>query len=252
MTLEALALQYMSAWSVVFARVGTAAIFLPGMGERFVPARVRFAASFALSLPLIWLGDFVDHFEEFGEWVSLVFSETLTGAAFGLAIRLFLFGLQSAGSIAAQSSSMAQVFGAQSVEPLPAIGHLLAFGGLSLIMGLGFGERLLACFAKSYQLVPVGGGMSGQSLAEWGLGVVVWTFEIGFVLSAPFMLISLIYNLTIGFINKAMPQLMVSFVGAPLIVFLSLSLLAIVSVEILELWRDLLFGFLENPASVNP
>ncbi|MFC3118840.1 flagellar biosynthetic protein FliR [Jhaorihella thermophila] len=36
-----------------------------------------------------------------------------------------------------------------------------------------------------------------------------------FSLSAPFVIASLLYNLTLGAINRAMPQLMVTLVGAP-------------------------------------
>jgi len=85
-------------------------------------------------------------------------------------------------------------------------------------------------------------------MADWGLSLVVWIFEAGFVLASPFLLISVLYNLTLGFINKAMPQLMVIFVGAPVITFLSLVILAVGLPMLLAVWQEGVFEFLAFPA----
>ena len=49
--------------------------------------------------------------------------------------------------------------------------------------------------------------------------------RLAFTLAAPFVLVSVLYNLTLGVINRAMPQLMVVFVGAPVITGLGLAVL---------------------------
>ena len=43
------------------------------------------------------------------------------------------------------------------------------------------------------------------------------SFALALSLAAPFVIASLLYNVALGVINKAMPQLMVAFVGAPAI-----------------------------------
>jgi flagellar biosynthetic protein FliR len=240
--------EFLSVWALIFARVGSAAIVLPGIGERFVPLRVRLAVALALSIPLTWLDIVQGTPTEMRGWMIAILSESLTGVVLGVAVRFFLIGLQVAGSIAAQSTSLAQVFGGQSVEPLPAVGHLLTFAGLALLMSNGFAVRLVVTFAESYKIVAFGGRFSSSGMADWGLSLVVWIFEAGFVLAAPFLLTSVLYNLTLGFINKAMPQLMVMFVGAPLITFLSLIILAVGVPMLLTVWQDGVFEFLAYPA----
>ncbi len=42
-------------------------------------------------------------------------------------------------------------------------------------------------------------------------------FALGFSLAAPFVIAGFAYNLALGAINRAMPQLMVAFIGAPAI-----------------------------------
>jgi flagellar biosynthetic protein FliR len=61
------------------------------------------------------------------------------------------------------------------------------------------------------------------------------------------MLVSLLYNLALGAINKAMPQLMVAFVGAPLITFGGLFLLCATSPFLLSTWLNILENFLHSP-----
>jgi len=73
---------------------------------------------------------------------------------------------------------------------------------------------------------------------EWGIYYVADAFLMGFSLATPFVAVSLIYNLGIGFINKAMPQLMVAMVGAPAASFLGLTMLAISSPVILAFWEN--------------
>ena len=84
-------------------------------------------------------------------------------------------------------------------------------------------------------------------LSRTGIAQVGHAFALGFTLAAPFVIASLIYNVILGVINKAMPQLMVAFVGAPAITAGGLILLALAAPTMLSLWVDGLGRFLMNP-----
>jgi flagellar biosynthetic protein FliR len=56
-----------------------------------------------------------------------------------------------------------------------------------------------------------------------------------------------LYNLTLGVINRAMPQLMVTFIGAPAITFVGLLLLLLMAPLMLSVWVKALQGFAANP-----
>ena len=64
-------------------------------------------------------------------------TETLIGLTLGLVLRLMVLALEIAGTIAAQSTSLSQMFGAGG-EPMPAISHLLVMAGLALAMMAGY------------------------------------------------------------------------------------------------------------------
>ena len=94
--------------------------------------------------------------------------------------------------------------------------------------------------------------LSAASAAEWGLGLIGQTFALAFSLAAPFIIASLIYNLALGAINRAMPALMVSMVGAPALTLGALALMAIATPVILAAWLDAFSSHLADPFTVSP
>ena len=180
----------------------------------------------------------------------LVLSETIVGLALGIAIRLFVLALQTAGSIAAQATSLAQILGGAAVEPIPAIGYVLVIAGLALAVMSGLHVQAAEYLIYSYEIFPVGEFPTASILAEWGISRISHAFSLAFALAAPFVIISLIYNLTLGVINRAMPQLMVAFVGAPVITFGGLFLLFVCSPMLLQIWADSIASFFANPMEI--
>lgn len=70
-------------------------------------------------------------------------------------------------------------------------------------------------------------------------------FGFAALLSWPFVVANLIYNVCLGFINKALPQLMVAFVGAPFMVGAGLVLLMTAIATILIVWSGQLQQFIQ-------
>jgi flagellar biosynthetic protein FliR len=63
----------------------------------------------------------------------------------------------------------------------------------------------------------------------------------------PFAIAALIYNVALGVINRAMPQLMVAFVGAPALTAGGLLLLYAAAPVMLSVWITALGRVLEQP-----
>lgn len=232
---------------VVFLRVGAALALLPGFGEQSVPARIKLALAIGLTLALSVLVDPVPGAPwHFPVLVRLLVTETLAGLLFGVVLRMFVMVLQTAGTMAAQSTSLSQILG-NSAEPMPAIGHLMVIAGLAFAMTTGFHVKVLVFLAQTYDLIPPGRLPSPALVSEWGIARVGHMFSLAFRLAAPFVIVALLYNLTLGVINRAMPQLMVSFVGAPVITASGLILLALLMPTILMVWMQALDAFLLDP-----
>jgi len=84
-------------------------------------------------------------------------------------------------------------------------------------------------------------------LTQAGVTEISRAFALGFTLAAPFVIASFIYNVTLGVINKAMPQLMVAFVGAPAITAGGLILLMLAAPLMLSIWVESMALFIINP-----
>ncbi|MDE9449698.1 flagellar biosynthetic protein FliR [Aliiroseovarius sp. Z3] len=231
---------------VVFLRVGAAMAVLPAFGEKSVPVRVRLFLTFAFTMivaPVV--------IADAGSAPPLqplyYASEPVIGLGFGIAIRLMIMALQIAGSIAAQSTSLAQLMGGANTDPQPAIGHVLVVAGLALAVMLGLHVKLATGLIQTYHVFPIGQLPDAQVFTNWGIAQIARAFSLAFSLAAPFVIASLLYNVALGVINRAMPQLMVAFVGAPAITAGGLILLLLTTPLLLPIWQTALEAMLADP-----
>ena len=228
---------------------------MPAFGDQAVPVRVKLvlAVMFTLIVAPVIASTIGPMPTELVTAVTILGPEVLSGLFFGLFLRFFILALQIAGSIAAQSTSLSQIFGGSAgVDPQPAIGHILVVGGTALAALSGLHVHVATYIIESYKMVPIGVALQADMVVSLGLGEVTRTFGLGFTLAAPFLIASLVYNVVIGVINRAMPQLMVSFVGAPAITAGGLLLLLITAPIILGLWLAAFREFMTAPFGLIP
>ncbi len=234
----------------VFTRVGAVMAVLPAFGDQPVPTRVRLVLAIMFSLvvaPSVASTIAPAPDASFAAFAVLGM-EALTGLFFGIFLRFFILVLQIVGSIAAQATSLSQIFGGTAVvDPQPAIGHMLVVAGTALAALSGLHIQAASYMIYSYTLVPFGAGLRPGLVAEVGIAEVTRTFSLGFSLAAPFLIASLIYNVVLGVINRAMPQLMVSFVGAPALTAGGLLLFFLTAPFILALWLAAFSAFMDTP-----
>jgi flagellar biosynthesis protein FliR len=233
--------------ALVFLRMGAMMALIPGFGDPVVPMRVRLALTVALTA-LVYPMVATSLVPPGGAILAPVATEILAGLIFGLALRLMIMALQLAGTLAAQATTLSQMAAGAAPEPQPAIGHALVWGGLALAMALDLHVQLVAYILVTYDLIPSGAPPRADKAAAYGLSTIVAAFRLGVTLAAPFVIASLIYNLAMGVINRAMPQLMVSFVGAPALTLGGLALLAVAAMPVLAVWQAALQRILTNPA----
>jgi len=234
----------------VFTRIGAALFLVPGLGERAVPVRLRLGAALALAVLLAPL--IAPLVERSPATVSalagMILAEAAVGLVIGLAFRLLVMTLQTAGSVAAQNLSISQMFGAGvAPEPEPTIATLLGMGGIVLALMAGLHVHLVAALAGLYQTLPFGQMPGSGELAEWSIARVAETFALGLSLALPFIAIAFAYNLALGALSRAMPQLLVALVGAPLLIGLGLVVLYLSVPEIFARWGAVLARVLADP-----
>lgn len=236
----------LAAFVLVFVRTGSVVALLPGFGEHFIPPRIRLALTLAFTLVVAPLAaPVVDPDRPF---FLLMLIEAGAGLMIGLALRLMVLALQLAGSIAAQSTALAQIFGAGATpDPMPAIGNILMLAGVTLAVAADLHVKVALTLARSYEVLPVGAALPAADVLAWGASRVAMAFGLGFSLAAPFVIAAFAYNVALGAINRAMPQLMVAFIGAPAITAFSILLLMLAAPLILTTWSGRLDLVLADP-----
>ncbi|MEL5875647.1 flagellar biosynthetic protein FliR [Cereibacter sphaeroides] len=230
---------------LVFLRVGAAMALLPPFGETSLPVRVRLAA--ALAFTAIVFPALSDRVPIYDGSLAPLLAETAMGLLLGASLRLFVLALQTAGTIAAQTTSLAQLFGSAAGEPQPVMTNILTLAGLALAVAGGLHVQIALFLIQSYDILPAARLPDPADVAIWGLALVVKSFALGFMLAMPFVAASFIFNVALGIVNRAMPQLMVFFVGAPALTFGGLVLLALAAPAVLGIWLGHLRAFLEAP-----
>ncbi|MCI4661479.1 MAG: flagellar biosynthetic protein FliR [Neomegalonema sp.] len=234
----------------VFVRISAFIFFLPGIGERSTPMQIKLGAALAFAIvtwPLV--SERVTSIE--AAPLTLLFTygaEAICGLALGFGVRVLVFALQTAGTLAAQNLSLSQMFGSGvGPEPEPTIATILTMGGITLAMILGLHVKAAALIVMSYDVLPFATFPVAGDLAEWSMSRAVSAFNLAVSLALPFIIVAFLYNLALGFINRAMPQLMVAFVGVPAITGLGLILLMLLAGTTLTVWMLKLQPVLLDP-----
>lgn len=235
--------------ALAFLRIAAAMALLPAFGEQTIPVRIRLGL--ALAFTALVYPAVGDRYLDDGLLLPAA-AETVAGLLIGLSLRLMVMGLQMAATIAAQSTSLSQLFAGMAVEPLPALGTLFTWAALALAVQAGLHVKLAALFIASHDILPSGRFPAGADIARWGTAQVSQVTGLAFSLALPFVLAGLLWNVALGAVNRAMPQLMMAFIGAPALALGSLTLTALATPAILFLWLRGFDTLLAQPFAPSP
>jgi len=242
------------AFVLVFARIGTALMILPTIGEVFVPPRLRLSIALAVSLlttPLV--ATLLPPMPSNPYRLLLIMGgEMGIGAFIGFAGRVMMASLSMAGMVVAYQSALANAFVRSPVaaEQGALAGAFLTIIGLLLIFVTNLHLVMLSGVVESYRLLPPGDLTPVGDIAQTLARLMSRSFVLAMQISAPFLVVGLLFTLGIGLLNRLMPQVQMFFVVMPLQILLG-TLVLMLTVSAIMLWflsgfqdalRPLLFG----------
>jgi flagellar biosynthetic protein FliR len=227
---------------LIFARLGAIVMLIPGIGETFVPARVRlgFAFLFAIVLFPILAGVAPPVPITVSGAAGAVIKEVLIGLMMGAVLRLFMTSLSTAGEIVSIQTtlSFAQTANPTEAQPSPSLGTFLGLLGLLLIMTTNLHHLFIAAIVKSYAIFPFTRAVPVADAGQLAIQTVSRSFGLGLQLAAPVLVFSLVFSIATGLVARVMPQFQVFFVATPLQVLLGLSVFALSLGSIGMVWVD--------------
>jgi flagellar biosynthetic protein FliR len=205
---------------LVFARIGTMVMLLPGLGELSVPPRVRLTIALVLAAVLVPLhrDAYQLDLKSFGSMITVLGQELFIGAVLGLTARLTISALQVAGAVIAQQLGLGFV---AAIDPSQGqqgllVANFLTLLGITLIFAVDLHHMVIAALNDSYTLFRPGDVPILGDVAALITRTIANAFRVGIQLSAPFLVFGLLFNLGLGILSRLMPQMQVFFVGVPL------------------------------------
>jgi flagellar biosynthetic protein FliR len=241
-----------AAFLLMFARIGTMVMLLPGLGEMSVPARVRLAVALALTallLPLHRSAYQID-LKSLGPVLMMLGQEMLVGAVLGLVARLAISALQVAGAVVAQQLGLGFV---AAVDPTQGqqgliVGNFLTILGVTLIFATDLHHLIIVALHDSYRLFAPGESLLTGDIASLFTSTTATAFQIGVQLAAPFLLLGLLFNLGLGVLSRLMPQIQVFFFGMPVLILVGLLVLLLAVGSMMGVFLDYFGGVLRSLA----
>ena len=221
-----------AAFLLVFARIGTMVMLMPGLGEVNIPVRIRLGIALALTLILLPLhrSAYQVNLENLAPLPVLLVHEILVGLILGATARVTISALTVAGSVIAQQLGLGFV---TAVDPTQGqqgivVGNLLTILGITLVFATDLHHLVIAALAASYTIFRPGELISSGDVASLATRTFALAFKVGVQLSAPFLVFGMVFNLGLGVLARLMPQMQVYFVGAPLSILLGFLILVAV------------------------
>jgi flagellar biosynthesis protein FliR len=243
--------QQVYAAGLIFARLGSMLMMIPGLGETFVPVRVRLSFGLLLAFVLFpILGSNVPPVPaDTSALIFAIIKESAIGLVIGTILRLFLTSLSATAEIISIQTTLgfAQTANPTQAAPSTTIGTFLSLMALVLIMTTDMHHMFLSAIVRSYTLFPVTRNLPLQDFTTLAIQTVSKSFALGLQLSAPVVAFSLIFNIATGLVGRVMPQFQIFFVSSPLMILLGLSIFAlslgVIGMVWLDHYRDLVAVF---------
>lgn len=235
------------AFLLVFCRFGSALMVMPGFGEAYIPVRVRLLLALMISavispalqnIPPVPSTVFL--------LVYVIVAEILIGLLIGGIARILITAIHLSGMIIAYQSGMASALVPDLAQPTggqgSVMGNLLAMTAIVLIFATDTHHLMLWGLADSYHMFAPGEFPMMSDFADKAARVGNDAFSIALKLSAPHIVVGLVFYLGNGVIARLMPNIQIFFIMIPIQIMISLFFLMLIFSTLLmwylEYFRD--------------
>jgi len=193
------------ATALLFARCVGFIVRAPGFSHRSVPVMAR--AAFAFVLALAFAPAFANgRSTAAGSFIVALITELLLGAAIGFAASALYDGAMAGGKM------LDDYVGIQVSQPAVQAGsgegftQLWGFGFLAVYFLLGGYQVVVAAFAMSLRIVPLGHVLMLPHLADYAIGIPTLVMRAAALVAGPAIVLGFLANLALGAISRVIPR----------------------------------------------
>ena len=196
---------------LIFARIGTVLMFIPGLGSTRIFARSRLFLALAISFILTpILVDVLPAMPQTPVGLGLIImGEILAGAFLGLIVRAMFAATQTAGTVISFVSAMANtmVYDPVVEQQSAVVAGFMGTVATLLLFVTNMHHLLIEAMVESYTLFQPGVAPNIGDMVHMLARQIADTFALGVQLASPFLVVSLAYYMGLGVLTRLAPQI---------------------------------------------
>ncbi len=204
---------------IVF-RTGAFLMTVPVFGHGSIPRILRVWLILVLSF-LIFPSVVVSEISPFSTTFQLamvILTELAVGFSIGFTVIILFAAVQFAGHMIGlqMGLAVASVMDPMSAERISIIGEFYYIFSLLVFLLINGHHFIIEALVRSFELIPVGGGMFEGGLGEYIFSLSENIFVLAVKLAAPVIITLFIVNVVFGIVARTVPQMNVFIVGFPI------------------------------------
>lgn len=222
---------------LVFCRIGTCLMVVPGLSTARVPARVRLYLALAVSVIVSPnLPAAARESGSVGGLAVLIAIDCAVGFLIGMLARAYLAAIEFTGTAISNYIGLGGIAGAVDTdEPAPALSTLLTIAVTTLLMILDFPQMMIVAVVDSYDIAPSGVALDARALLVLVTSALDAAFLLGLKISAPFLAFGVLMNVSFAVLGKLVPQVPSYFISTPAMAIGGLAVLYLVQGDMMQL-----------------
>lgn len=248
---------YLILLGLVFARISGLFLLLPVFSSRNVTAKVKVGLLFFITIAVAPVVSLTTTFQinSFLELAYHLLVELTIGLTFGMIMVIMLSSIYLAGSIVDRNMgfSMVNVINPLDQSNMPVSANIYYLFAMLIYLTTDGHHIMIRGIVESMQTIPIGGGILNPFIVMDFVELLSQAFVIGLRIAAPFVITTLIANIILGMLSKAMPGMNVFVIGMPFKIFIGLTLFSLIMpvyynsfIELYNMTYNYLFDFIRN------
>ena len=225
-------LAYLEVMMLAAVRVTAFLVIAPPFSHNAIPLRIKGMLGIGLALAVTpKLGEGHESLET-GPFLAAIVAELLAGAAMGFMVMVLFSAVQAAGGLIDLFGgfAMAQGFDPQSMVNGAQFARFFHFAALALLVSSDGYQLVLAGLFRSFDAIPLGGGIGLPALSESLVSAVGEMFLAAVQIAGPLLVVLVLADIGLGLLTRAAPALNAFAMGFPLKIMLTLMLVGTVFV----------------------
>ncbi len=207
-------------------RVVAFLVIAPPFSHNSIPLQIKGMLALGLGLAMSARAEGGASSLDTAGFVGAIVVELVTGAALGFLVMVVFSAVQSAGSLIDLFGgfSLAQAYDLQSMVTGAQFTRLLHMTALTLLFATSGYQFIIAGLARSFDAVPLGGGLDLGITAERLVDAVVQMFIASLQIAGPLIVVLFLADVGLGLLTRVAPALNALSLGFPLKIALTLVL----------------------------